>query len=155
MSFSFLVTILTFSLLLTACGRSSFESSKPATVNTFSSTPACEEIAATNSYIQWCNENEIDGSEVNKACYGLAYISGKYRKILKLETFGQESKCYVQLKADKNIFIPECDSALEQSYDSLKGEETLSVFECQQNQIGIFYIHAVKNKQKLFTVFSK
>ena len=147
--------ILTISLLCTSCGFNSFESTKTTETNTFSSTPFCEEIAETNGYLQWCNQNELTPSEVTQVCYGMAYISGKYRKILKLESNGQDSKCYAQLKGDKNIFIPECDRATAQSYDSLKGEETLSVFECQQNQIGIFYIHAVKNKQKLFTVFSK
>jgi hypothetical protein len=154
MRFRFL-NILIISIISTACSRSSFDSAKPTEVNTFSSTTFCEEIAETNGYLQWCNQNEITPSEITQVCYGMAYISGKYRKILKLESNGQDSKCYAQLKGDKNIFIPECDSATEQSYDSFKGEETLSVFECQQNQNGIFYIHAVKNKQKLFTVFSK
>jgi hypothetical protein len=147
--------ILTIFILGFGCSRSSFDSSKPTEVNTLSSTRFCEEIAETNGFLHWCNQNELTPSEVTQVCYGIAYISGKYRKILKLESNGQDSKCYAESKGDKNIFIPECDSAAAQSYNSLKGEETLSVFECQQNQSGIFYIHAAKNKQKLFTVFSK
>ena len=155
MGFKLTLLALALSFVSTACSRSTFESPKPTNVSTFSSTPACEEIAETNAYIYWCNKNALGETEVADVCYGMAYISGQYRKILKLESSGQTSKCYVQLKKDKNIFIPECDSAFAQTYDSLSGEETLSVFECQQKTIGIFYIHAVKNTQKLFTVFSK
>jgi hypothetical protein len=155
MGLKLVLSILIVSATSISCSRSAFESSKTANISTFSNTPTCEEITETNAYLQWCNQNTLSTSEVREVCYGLAYISGQYRKILKLESYGQAPKCYVQLKASKNIFIPECDSAYAQTYDSLKGEETLNVFECQQNAIGIFYIHAVKNTQKLFTVFSK
>lgn len=155
MRFNFIGLIFVISITSFSCGRSAFEAAKPSNITTFSSTPTCEEISKTNGYIQWCNSNSLGGSEVTEVCYGMAYLSGKYRKLLKIESNRQFSKCYVQLKADKNIFIPECDTAFAQTYDSLTGEETLNVYECQQNPIGILYIHAVKNTQKLFTVFSK
>lgn len=155
MGFKFLAIILTTAAVVTSCSRSTFESAKTTNVTTFSSTPTCEEISETNGYIQWCNRNELGSTEASEVCYGMAYVSGQYRKILKVINSSQVSNCYILIKAEKNIFIPECDSAVAQTYDSLKGEENLNVFECRQKPIGILYIHAVKNTQKLFTVFSK
>ena len=156
MTAKLLTLVLTTTAIATSCSPNTFKTPEVNTVSAFNNTPTiCEEISNTNGYIEWCNFNSLNTSDVSDVCSGVAYVTGQYRKILKLETYGQASKCYMQFKTEKKIYIPECDSAYEQIYNSLADNEQINVYECRQNQIGILYLHATKNLQKLFTVFPK